>query len=196
MGLFGKTTLCSLFAVAALVTTKPARAACPEGPVSDDAECDPYVAGFVPSIGGVAYFPKNSELGPMLGVGAELLLLTWSNSSESFGPAQGKIRVGFSELWSTKTSSEKMILYRGGVVVSFEKNPKRNFLIPFFAGDFGGVHASDIGGHAFADAGLGFYILYLRGFMLDAEGSYLFPFSRVDDLAGPKAHLTASVAFW
>jgi hypothetical protein len=50
--------------------------------------------------------------------------------------------------------------------------------------------------HAFADGELGLYLVYTRGFILDAEGAFIFPFTDFSHLAGPKAQLTASFALW
>ena len=189
------TTFAGVLAAAATLVVAPVVfAACPDEGAPGTATCHPLSGFLMPSAEGVLYVPRNGGLGPWVGAGAELVLFTWSSNSDGFGPSQGKFRFDVAGLASDKGSA--MVMYRGGAAVSFEGNARRNFLIPYWGGAVGGFHQSKLGGHAFADAELGLYVVYLRGFIVDAEGDFVFPFSDFDTLAGPKAQLTASLSFW
>ena len=181
---------CAASLLAALAAGE-ARASEATGP----APAEPYAAMLVPSVMGVAYLPRADGAGARLGVGAELLLLTWSNSAEGVGPGQGKIRFDVAGLWDTSDSSQWTLLYRGGASVSFEGRPHRSFLVPYFSADIGGIHDKALGGSFFVDPGGGLYLLYVKNFIVDAEAGYLFALAE-PDLSGFKAHLTVSVAFW
>jgi hypothetical protein len=157
---------------------------------------EPFATAFVPSVQGLAYFPLGRGVGPFYGAGVEAVLFTWSNNADTFGPSQGKIRLDVGGLAPARDGQNAMVLYRGGAVVSFERNAGRSWLIPYFAADAGGMHARGLGARAFADASLGLYLLYTRNLMIDAEGSFVFPLVGFDRLAGPKATLTASFSLW
>jgi hypothetical protein len=190
-------TLASAAAMSVALGASEVRAGCPDKGVPEKAACEPYGGFLMPSAMGFAYFPlKSGGLGPWLGGGAELVAFTWSSNSDGFGPSQGKIRFDVGGMASTRDGTSAMVFYRGGAAVSFEGNAGRSFLIPYFGGSLGGFNGKDLGGHAFADAELGVYLLYLRGFILDAEGAFMFPFTDFDRLAGPKVQLTVSFALW
>ncbi len=171
---------------------RPARAAEAGPPPLNE----PFATSFVPSAQGLAYAPLGKGVGPYYGAGVEAVLFTWSNNAESFGPSQGKIRLDVGGLAPARDAQGALVLYRGGAVVSFERNAGRSWLIPYFAADLGGMHGRPFGGRVFADASLGLYLLYTRNVMIDAEGSFVFPLSAFDRLAGPKAALTASLSLW
>jgi hypothetical protein len=172
----------------------PARAA--EAPRAVPAPNEPFATSFVPSVQGLAFFPLGRGLGPWYGGGVEVVLLTWSNNADTFGPSQGKIRFDVGGLAPARDGRDAMVLYRAGAAVSFERNAGRSWLIPYFAADAGAFHERSLGGRAFADASLGVYLLYTRNVMIDAEGTFVFPLTAFDRLAGPKAALTASVSLW
>jgi hypothetical protein len=149
----------------------------------------------MPSAFGELYAPLDGKLGMWAGGGFELLLFTWTSNSDGFGPSQGKIRFDVAGLASTQ-SAPAMVMFSGGAAVSFEGNAARSWLIPYFGGSLGGFAAGGLSTHAFADGELGLYLVYVRGFILDAEGAFMFPFTDFERLAGPKAQLTASFALW
>jgi hypothetical protein len=157
---------------------------------------EPFATSFVPTVQGLAYVPLGKGVGPFYGGGVEAVLFTWSNNADTFGPSQGKVRLDVGGLASSRDEQGAMVLYRGGAVVSFERNAGRSWMIPYFAADVGGMHARGVGGRVFADASLGLYLLYTRNVMIDAEGSFVFPLSGFERFAGPKATLTASFSLW
>lgn len=187
-------------ALAVALAAPAARAMCPEAKgMSPTAECQSFTGFLMPSAAGVLYLPRSGGLGPWVGGGAEIVLLTWSSNNDGFGPSQGKLRFDVAGLASTETSmpaAPAMIMYRGGAVVSFEGNAGRRFLIPYWGAAIGGMHEARLGGHGFVDAELGLYLLYTRNLVVDVEGGFAFPFTDFETLAGPKTQLTASFSFW
>jgi hypothetical protein len=185
------------FAVAAafgLVTTalSTAQARCPDE--KDTTLCEPHVAMFVPTVTGNAAFPRG--LGTHLGGGLEILFLTWKNDLDSPGPSDGKIRLDAAILVSERDSARLMVPFRLGAAVSFERNASRSWLVPYFAADVGGIYESVLKTRMFADAGLGLYFFHTRTISVDFEGTYVVPFSAVNELHGPKLQLSASFALW
>ena len=51
-------------------------------------------------------------------------------------------------LWSTANSIGKLLTYSLGVDLSFERNARREFLIPYYGLDLGGLYLGSIG-HVF-----------------------------------------------
>lgn len=175
-----------------MAVASEANAKCPDE--HDEVLCEPHGGLFVPSITGNAAFPRG--LGAHYGAGLELIFFTWKNPSDTPGPSDGKIRLDAALLVSERDSSRKMVPFRIGAVVSFERTATRSYLIPYFAADLGGLYESVIHTRMFADAGLGLYLLHTRTVSVDFEGTYMIPFSAIDELHGPKLQLTASLALW
>ena len=178
--------------VLVLATAAPALADCPTTP--DDPVCRPWTAMVPPTAIGVLYQP-HAYHGPWLGGGVEAAI-AWSDNSPAFGPSQGKLRFDIAALGSTVAEEGTMAMYRGGVQVSFERNASREWLIPYFAVDLGGVWANKIGSHLFADGGVGVYVLERRMWIIDLEADVVLPFTSADVLGGVRGQLAVSYALW
>lgn len=174
-----------------------ARADCPKDRISGDRDpCKPWNALFLPTVTATTYMPGGDDLGTWYGAGFEAVLLAWSDNSEAFGPSQGKLRFDISALRSSEDDLGTMILYRGGVQVSVERNAGRRFLIPYVTSNLGGLTTDGLGTRGFVDAGAGVYLYHQRATIIDLEGAYLFPFSDPDELGGLRAQLAVSVSLW
>jgi hypothetical protein len=173
----------------------PARAACPDDGSPNKLVCRPVSSILTPTVIGVGYFPGDA-MGSWLGGGVEVIALTWGDSSPAFGPSHGKLKFDISLLRSTEDGLGTMVQYRGGAEVSFEKNPSRSWLIPYFSADLGGLWVRGPGSEAFVGAGVGVYLYYSGRLVVDLGGGWLLPFSDVDLLSGPTAHAALSVALW
>jgi hypothetical protein len=180
-----------LIALVVLVPTI-ARADCPTTP--DDPVCRPWAALLMPSAFGMVYAP-NDAAGPWYGGGLEAATV-WSDNSQEFGPSHGKLRFDLGALRSTTSGAGTMVMYRGGAQVSFERNPSRQWLIPYFDFDVGGLWTKASGSHLFGDGGVGVYLAHRRTLVVDVELDGLLPFSGVDQLGGVRAQLSASFALW
>jgi hypothetical protein len=180
----------------ALLAPRSAHAACPSDNPGDPV-CDPYVSIFVPTVVFEGLFPAKAN-GPYLGGGAEIAFLSWSSNNNAYGPSHGRFFGGATILGGLDGSqgSRRAVHYRFGGVVSFEGNASRRFLIPHFSAALGGLYETHLGSNAMLDASMGAFLVHTRRFVLDAEGGVIFPFSRVDELFGPRVQLTASFALW
>jgi hypothetical protein len=184
--------------VTALLGLAPAaRAACPErGWPSTDA-CKKLDAFFMPGAIGVAYFPRSDAAGTWLGAGVQIAPILWSHNTEKFGPGQGKLVFDIALLDDTEDEAGNLLVYRFGGQLSFERNASRTLFIPFFGVFFGGLHQDamddDVGTF---EASVGLHALFYKNIVLTLEGGYVFPFSRVDDLAGYKTTLALNFTMW
>jgi hypothetical protein len=181
-----------LVLVVVLLTASQARAECPTAP--DDPVCRPWSAVLLPTAYGAIYAPKD---GPTFyGGGVELVWIAWSDNSQAFGPSQGRIRSDIGLLTSSEMGTGNLVMWRTGAQVAFERNASRDFAIPYFAVDVGGLYNEGTGRRWFMDGGIGFYLLHRRGVIVDAEATGLLPFSKADQLAGITARLALSFALW
>jgi hypothetical protein len=181
-----------IVAAVAIGRATAAHAECPTAP--DDATCRPWSALLVPTAIGVVYTPADAS-GPYFGGGVELSY-TWSDNSQAFGPSQGRVRLDVAGLGGTAMDASAMVMYRGGAQVSFERNASRTWLIPHFDADLGGISSRTLGQHAFADAGLGVYLVHRRGVVVDLEIVGVLPFADVGKLGGARTSLAASFSLW
>ena len=175
-----------------LVATRTAHAECPTTP--DDRVCRPWSALLLPTAFAVMYAPNDAQ-GPWYGGGLEAVT-AWSDNSPAFGPSHGKLRFGAAVLRSSEMDAGTMVMYRGGAQVSFERNASRDFLIPYFAVDLGGLWSSATGSRAFVDGGVGVYILHRRSLIVDLEVAGLLPFRDPSRLGGARTQLAVSFALW
>jgi hypothetical protein len=184
----------SLIAVGIAIAA-PAHASCPDDGSPDRSVCRPVSSLLMPTAIGVGYFPGGA-MGSWFGGGVEIVGLTWGDSSPAFGPSHGKLRFDISLLRSTVDGAGTMVQYRTGAQVSFEKNPSRSWLIPYFSVDIGGLWVRGPGTEPFAGAGVGAYVYYSARLIVDVGGGWLLPFDDVELLNGPTAHAALSVALW
>jgi len=151
----------------------------------------------LPSVFGAVYAPRGVA-STYVGGGAEAVLLAWSDNAPAFGPSQGRVRfdIGLFDSVGGEPSFGKMVQYRLGTQVSFERNASRSYMIPVFAFDLGGLYTSSTRTQWFADAGVGLYLIQLRSVIVDLEATYVIPFKDPDVLAGVRTRLGVSVALW
>jgi hypothetical protein len=180
-------------AFALLLAPAVARAGCPHD-LPNDPVCDPYVAILMPTVVGEAYFPKDAG-GPYFGGGVEIDFVSWSSNNDGYGPSHGRFYASAALLGSS-AESRRLVLYRLGGVVSFERNASRRFMIPHFGVALGGLWETQLATRALVDTSFGFYVVHTRRFVLDAEAGLVLPLSAADQLVGPRTQLTASFAFW
>jgi hypothetical protein len=86
--------------------------------------------------------------------------------------------------------------YCGGLTLSLERNPMRDFLIPFWAIEIGGA-THKLTGKVFAiQPYLGFTILSYRRLTLDLAAGYLVTAGHFRELHGLRARAGLTVSFW
>ncbi len=93
------------------------------------------------------------------------------------GPSYVKtyFRVGI--LNSDKPAIGKMLLYSVGTNFSFENKMKRQWLIPYFGMEIGGINQKRIGPSLFVMPQLGVYLYASKQLQVHVNGGYLYSFS-------------------
>ena len=185
----------SLVAVACFFFVSPANAdPCEKGEGADDAECREYENYMVPGAQAVMYRPSGVEK-PYFGGGFQLTLGRWSHQNDDFGPAEGHVFFQASLLQS-QSSEHVMGIYEGGVTLSFEKNPKRRYLIPFFGFTTGAMVTEDLPKSGFVQPVAGIHLYSHHNVVADVQGGYVFPFEAVDDLHGFRVQAALRFHLW
>jgi hypothetical protein len=179
-----------------LLAPRSAPASCPESSW-DEGACIPIDAYFMPGLVGLGYFPSESPLGDgFLGAGVQIVPFLWSHNTDKFGPGQGKLIFDIGLLNSDQDEVDRMLLYRFGAQLSFERNASRSFAIPFFGFMMGGLQQTMIEHVGFVETTLGLHAVFMKNVAVTLEGGYLFPFDKVDELAGYRATLGVNFTAW
>lgn len=176
-----------------VLAPRDAYAGCP-GESPQDPACEPILSVMMPSVSGAGYVP-NGDLGAYWGGGIEADMFSWSHNNPAFGPSQGKVRFNIDYLKGAR-EGKSALFYDVGMIVSFEGNASRRYLIPYAGFGFGGLTLSDYGTRLAVDGSLGAFLVYTRSFVLTAEASYFVPFTQVESLRGVMPRVAASFALW
>lgn len=182
-----------LAALALLLVPTLAHAKCPSSGWPSAESCDKVDAFLMPGLVGVMYAPSTG--GTWYGGGVEIAPALWSHNSDRFGPGQGKLIFDIAQLESSETDGS-LLLYRAGTQLSFERNASRSLFIPFFGATFGGLHHETFDDVGFFEATAGLNLVFMENIVVSLDGGYLFPFSKVDALAGWRSTLAVNFSLW
>lgn len=189
-------TSSTLALAAALGLASEARAETCNGDEADRSEvCKPRNIYLMPGVNGVVYAPNQKGTDPYVGAGVHFAPYQWSHNNDHFGPSQGSIFVQASLLRS-ESSKSTLALVESGLTLSFERNSARPWLIPYFGNSVGGVVAADLpkAGYTYPFAGI--HAIYTPHLMFDVQGGYMFPFTDLDTLRGPRGDAVMRVSMW
>lgn len=157
-----------------------------------------YTVGFMPGLRFSSYFPRSNErLGNLYGSSIDLVLVTWARQNQSRGPSHGRIYLALDLLDSNKAASSSMFLYGLGTTLSFERNPQRDFLIPTFTFEVGGLSKSGLGSKFIVTPALGLFLWTRENVHLTADAGYVLTTSSLlDDLRGLRVRTGLALTFW
>ncbi len=180
-----------------LCAARPAAARCPQSGWPSKDSCQAVDAFFMPGLIALSYFPTKSGIGnEWFGAGVQIVPFLWSHNTEKFGPGQGKLIFDIGMLGGEQDGVGRMLLYRFGGQLSFERNASRQFAIPFFGIMMGGIQQELIQHVGFVETTLGIHAVFMKNVTVTLEGGYLFPFQRVDQLAGYRGTFAVNFTMW
>ncbi|MEE2644479.1 MAG: hypothetical protein VYD19_06055 [Myxococcota bacterium] len=160
--------------------------------------------GFMPGFHGAYYRPNGATTpaksdGDWHGVSIEYVLTAWIIKNQRRGPSTGKVSL-MTTLLSSALRPELALIYGLRTQLSFERNPARNFLLPHFGAELGGIHLpSDQGAvHQFQlTPQLGVDLLSLPSGFLNISGGYLISgVSQLETLRGWRAQMGLHFTLW
>jgi hypothetical protein len=144
-----------------------------------------------------AYFPVASSVyGQFQGASAEFVLFSWSHRNENRGPSHGRIYANFDLLKSNKTGVSVAASYTMGFDLSIERNPHRQWLIPYFGLEAGGLSVPQAPAALTAEPLAGVHLWVGRNLFVNLSGGYLFPSRDLDQLRGWRIKLGVDFSLW
>jgi hypothetical protein len=160
-----------------------------------EARAHEWVNGLKPGARYSFHQPVQSDLGAFHGVAIEGLLVDWASPGDDFGAGYGRVYFTMDLLASTRGLGT-LQSYAGGLALSLERNPMRDFLIPFWAMEIGGVTHPRTGKEFAVQPNLGFYILAHRRLTMDLAAGYLVTAGHFRELHGLRVRAGLTVSFW
>ena len=168
---------------------------------------DEWETFFMPGVEYSAHFPHNDrDFGTLHGVAIQYLIGGWVHRNDQRGPSHGRVYVDIDLLKST-VASELGVAYALGLTLSFERNPRRRFLLPYFGFETGGLYetkrrAEETAGpdrqlHVFQVTPLaGLHLFASQSVFVNVSAGYVVPFWNVEDLRGLRVKAGINVALW
>jgi hypothetical protein len=139
------------------------------------------------------------EFGVIQGVSIQYLVAGWIHRNENRGPSHGRFYIDI-DLVRSSESSNLGIIYSMGLTLSFERNPKRQFLIPYFGVELGGIYQKPEDGEKIHAAQVnplgGISIWASQNFFFNVTAGYMVPFSHMEQLRGLRVKAGMNVSFW
>ncbi|MFO0588232.1 MAG: hypothetical protein U0441_11860 [Polyangiaceae bacterium] len=159
-----------------------------------DSECREYETFFMPGGQAMMYKPQGVAM-PYVGGGFHIDVVRWSHHNNDFGPGEGAVYMQGS-LLKSPSSEHTLGIYEGGFNLSFEKNPKRRYLIPYFGMTAGGMFADDLPHSGFVQPLAGLHVYSAPSVIIEVQGGYMFPTDAVDQLNGFRAQASLRFHLW
>lgn len=170
---------------------------------------------FLPGLSATTYIPHNTDaLGIFNGLSIHYVFLAWVHRNEKRGPSHGRLYFKVDILNSTEQKVEDMIYYAFGIDLSFERNPRRPFLVPIFGLEMGGSYTSrqvrdekctvttendcmrKLGGVFHITPTFGVHLWSDRNFFVTLTGGYTFPLDDYENLRGWRVGLGFNFTMW
>lgn len=152
---------------------------------------------FIPGVSYTAFFPQDkSKYGTFQGFSIEYLIYSGINRNENKGPSHIKVYAKFDLMTSTNKDITEAFNYSMGLDLSFERNPKRRFLIPFFGLDLGFLYQKEMG-HIFCFTPTGGVWLYSdQNLMAHFTVGYLYPAESIEKYRGLRVLAGLNFSLW
>jgi hypothetical protein len=152
---------------------------------------------FMPGVGYTYYQPTAKDsLGTFSGLAIEYLLYGQNKQTDNSGPSHVRFYSKLNILKTNKENISSMFMYAVGLDLSIEKNPKRNFLIPYFGLEFGGISQKNVGSTAQFTPILGVHLLSRKNFFLNVRSGYVYPIANFEILQGWFGQIGLNFSLW
>ena len=153
---------------------------------------------FMPGLAYTLYQPKISDsLGLFSGIAVDYLIISNVNQTDNHsGPSHVQWYAKLNIMKSDRKEIGSMFMYTTGINLSFEKNPNRSFLIPFFGLEFGGMSQKQSGTTVQFTPTVGLHLLAKKNIYLKVHGGYVYPISNFENMQGWTAQAGLNFALW
>jgi hypothetical protein len=151
----------------------------------------------LPGIGYSGYLPRDRDhFGTYHGVALEILLGAWIHRNNNRGPSHGRIYVQAELMQSTKSEITKLFGYALGFSLSLERNPHRQWLLPVYGLDVGGIISESTGGYFQALPYAGLHVYSSPNVFINLRGGYRFVPRAIERLGGAHLGATLDYSIW
>ena len=152
---------------------------------------------FMPGLSYTFYQPKGSDsTGSFSGIAVNYLIFANMAQNNNPGPSHLRFYTKLSIMKSSKKDINDLFCYSIGLSLSFEKNPKRSYLVPFFGLEFGGLSQSQWGTTGQFTPTLGVHIISKRNLFINLQGGYVYSITKFDMLQGLFMEFGINFALW
>jgi len=156
-----------------------------------------FESWFMPGLGYTYYRPKASDsTGVFNGIAVNYLIYAKMYQNNKPGPSHVRFYTKLSIVKSDKSEINDLFCYSLGLSFSFEKNPKRAYLVPFFGLEFGGLSQSQWGTTGQFTPTMGLHIISKRNLFINLQGGYVYPITNFDILQGLFLEAGVNFALW
>ncbi len=150
----------------------------------------------LPGGGYSVYTPRDGSIGTFHGVTLEMLIAAWIHRTNNRGPSHGRLYVNAELTNSTRGESPIMFTYNFGTSLSFERNPTRLWLIPFYGVDLGGIIHDDLGTHFQTTPHAGVHVFSSPNLFVNVRGGYRLVPGELERLGGFHGAATLDFSVW
>lgn len=149
----------------------------------------------LPGVGYSGYFPRGNGLDAFHGVAIELVVVSWIHRNDNRGPSHGRVYAS-SELLRDPGGGPLLFAYGFGTSLSFERNPTRSWLIPYYGIEFGGLVSKPLGGHFQTTPHLGLHAYASPNLFVNLRVGYRLVPGEMDRLGGLQLGGTVNFSVW
>jgi hypothetical protein len=152
---------------------------------------------FMPGAAFDIYQPRNKDIGEFYGPSVEFVFYTRSKTSYSkrSGPSRIKSYGKIGILNSTFEGSSDLLMVSAGLNLSFEAKTDRNFLLPYFGLDLGGLYGNSLRTFQFTP-NLGVQFVSTDRIIWSGQAGYLYSIRDFDQYSGYNFKTSLNVLLW
>ncbi len=152
---------------------------------------------FMPGGGFNVLIPKSKDsLGTLSGGMVEFLFYTHVAQNDDSGPSHIRLYGKLNMLNSSKKNITDFFLYAVGLDMSLERNPKRNYFIPYFGLEMGGISNKNFGTTLQFTPTLGMHVVSRQNLFVNLQAGYMYPVNNFDLLQGYAFQGGVNFSFW
>lgn len=156
-----------------------------------------HQAYFLPGAGYTAYFPKGLDTsGYFHGALIEYVFYNGINQDDGWGASHVRFYGKLSIMNPNNTKLSSLFAYTLGLDFSFEKNPKRNVLIPYFGVEMGGLSSKTYSTNFGFYPLIGIRFLALKRLNFGASALYAYPIKEFETFRGWQTQATINFSLW
>ncbi len=97
---------------------------------------------------------------------------------------------------SAKAGVSQLFIYSLGTTLTFERNPKRSWLLPHYGVEFGGLNQEDIGGAFQSTFFAGMHLWASANLFVNLSAGYMLVPQQMKELGGFHGGATVDFSLW